>query len=61
MKLVLEIVLILGVIAWATFKFYFEIDYGLVMAIVLLTLPCYALVLMNQPAKSEAKPRTGLD
>lgn len=51
MKLFLEIVLIAGVIAWAASKFYFEIDYGLVKAIVLFALPCYALVLMNRQSK----------
>lgn len=47
MKLFLEIVLIAGVFAWAVSKFYLEIDYGLVKAIVLFVLPCYALVLMS--------------
>lgn len=52
MKLFLEIVLIIGVIAWAVSKFYFQIDYGLVKAIVLFALPCYAIVLATGQSKS---------
>jgi hypothetical protein len=51
MKLFLEIVLTVGVVAWAVSKFYLQIDYGLVKAIVLLALICYAPMLISQPSK----------
>jgi hypothetical protein len=53
MKTFLEIVLIVGVVAWAVCKFYLEVDYGLVKAIVLLALICYAPVLTSHLSKKE--------
>lgn len=52
MKLLLELVLIVSVTAWAIFKFYLEVDYGLVKAIALLALFCYAPVLISYPSKA---------
>jgi hypothetical protein len=57
MKPFLEIVLIVGVIAWAVCKLYLEIDYGLVKAIVLLTLICYGIVLSAHFAKQGNKSK----
>jgi hypothetical protein len=56
MKLFIEIVLIAGVVVWAVSKFYLGIDYGLVKAIVLFALPCYAIVLANQQPKGGKTP-----
>jgi hypothetical protein len=51
MKLIVEIILIISVIAWAVSKYYLQIDYGLAKAITLMALPCYAYVVVAHYAK----------
>jgi hypothetical protein len=56
MKLIVELVLILSVVAWAVSKFYLQIDYGLAKAVALLALACYAIVLPAHLAKIGKSP-----